>query len=89
MTLTIRELYETLQTLDASGLLDQTDGEVTILHQPCWPLAETATGCGWIVRDGTVELVIGANATGSAGHADGIQMQAFSGSHEELVAEEE
>ncbi len=89
MKLSIRELIDTLQSLDDSGLLDACDGEVTIVHQPSWPIAESATGCGWIVRNGVVELVIGANATGSAGYADGIQMQAFYGVHEELVAEEE
>jgi len=89
MKLTIRELYESLQRLDASGLLDQTDGEVTIVYQPGYPLAEPATGCGWIVRDGAIELVIGANAEEGNGYADAIQVGAYNGAHEEMVAEEE
>ena len=89
MKLTIRELYESLQKLDASGLLDETDGEVTVVYQPGYLLVESATGCGWIVRDGTVELVIGANAEEGNGYADAIQVGAYNGVHEEMVDGEE
>ncbi len=89
MKLSIRDLYETLQDLEASGLLEGCDGEVTIVYQPTYPLAESATGCGWIVRNGTVELVIGAGYADSNRYADSIQTQSFDGPSGELTAEED
>ena len=89
MKLTIRALIETLEELENSGLLDNCDGEVTIVHQPTYPLAEAATGLGWIVRDGGVELVIGANATERNSYADNVQALAFYAEGGELVGEEE
>ena len=88
MKLTIRELYETLQELDWSGLLDGSDGEVTVVYQPNYPLSESATGCGFIVKDGTVELVIGAGAE-SNGYATETQTLAFTAQGDELIDRED
>ncbi len=88
MKLTIRELYETLQELEESGLLDASDGEVTVVYQPSYPLSESATGVGFIVKDGTVELVIGAGAE-SNGYATEPQTLAFTARGDELVDRED
>ena len=89
MRLTIRELYETLQEMDESGLLDGSDGEVTVVYQPTYPLSESATGFGFIVKDGKVELVIGAGSPGGNGYATSLQVMAFDARGDELVEEEE
>lgn len=88
MKMTIRQLHETLDYLDATGLLDAVDGDVTIVYQPNYPLAAAATGCGFIIRDGAVELVIGCGPAGGD-YADSRQRLAFDGNGYELVEEED
>ena len=88
MKLTIRDLYETLQELDESGLLDESDGEVTVVYQPNYPLSESATGFGFIVKNGSVELVIGAGAETNA-YATETQTLAFTAQGDELIDRED
>ena len=87
MKLTIRELHDMLDTLDESGLLDTIDGEVTVAYQPHYPLAAGATGCGFIVKDGQVELVIGCGLDGGM-YANSLQVMAFDSRGYELVHED-
>lgn len=88
MALTIVELYEALKRLDETGLLDTVDGEVMVAYQPNYPLVAAATGCGFIVKDGAVEFVIGCGLEGGD-YASGVQTMAFDGHGDELVEEEE
>lgn len=88
MSITIRKLYETLQYLESTGLLDAIDGDVTVVYQPNYALAAPVTGCGFIVGDGKVELVIGCGPAGSE-YATTLQELAFTADGEELVEEEE
>ena len=86
MKLSIRELMEMLETLEESGLLDNYDGEVTVAYQPSYPMVSEATGVGFIVTDGRVELVIGAGNE-SNDYATSLQVMAFDARGDELVEE--
>lgn len=84
--LTIRELYEALQDMDAAGLLDG-DTEVVVAYQPRNPLAAEATRFGWIDRGNRVELVIGCD--NGSNYADSLQALVFDAEGGELVHEPE